>query len=191
MAEPFSLSGWMQNLAGKWLNESEPVVHKKLSPQQQSHQQEIENSLLVLTAAVIRCDRNFDHNTEQTVLLFFDRQFGASRKVYRLNTIQQHLEMGTEPFTKIACTPTQTTHHRPFPSPLARIPLSSGACRSIRTSQRTALPQTHSRLFWHRVKMFSPTSKIAFRRTIAPTPRSASAPRPRSSKPLPPIANWR
>jgi DnaJ like chaperone protein len=104
MTEPFSLSGWMQNLAGKWLNEAEPVVHKKLSPQQQSHQLEIENSLLVLTAAVIRCDRNFDHNTEQTVLLFFDRQFGASRKVYRLNNIQQHLEMGTEPFTKIACT---------------------------------------------------------------------------------------
>lgn len=104
MAERFSFSGWMQNLADKWLTEPDAPSSPKLNPQQQSHQQEIENSLLVLAAAVIRCDRNFDTETEKTVLAFFARQFGEQRKAHRIKTIQQHIEIGTEPFTKMACT---------------------------------------------------------------------------------------
>lgn len=104
MAEQFSFSGWMQNLADKWLTEPDAPSPPKRNPRQQSHQQEIENSLLVLAAAVIRCDRNFDTETEKTVLAFFARQFGEQRQAYRIKSIQQHIEIGTEPFTKMACT---------------------------------------------------------------------------------------
>lgn len=79
----------------------EPGV--KLSPQQRAHQQEIENSVLVLAADVIRCNKNFSSETEETLLVFLNRQFGAKAKHQRINTVNNHIDTGTEPFTKIAC----------------------------------------------------------------------------------------
>ena len=91
----------------------EEVVERKLSPQQKAHQQEIENSILVLAAAVIRCDRNFSAETEKFIHHFLAKQFGATGARQRSNSIISHIEIGTEPFTKIACRELKmlTTHN--------------------------------------------------------------------------------
>lgn len=81
----------------------EEVLEKKLTAQQKSHQQEIENSILVLAAAVIRCDKNFSADTENLIAGFLSKQFGDTNKRKRLHSIATHIETGTEPFTKIAC----------------------------------------------------------------------------------------
>lgn len=81
---------------------SEENSGQKLTPQQQSYQLEIENSLLVLVAEVLRCEKKFSSVAEKNMQDFFDKQFGKKHHAYRLQTIQSHLESGTEPFTKIA-----------------------------------------------------------------------------------------
>jgi len=82
---------------------AEKEVKEKQSPQQKAHQQEIENSILVLAAEVIRCDKNFTGETEAFILQFLAKQFGTTGAKHRSNAITNHLEIGTEPFTKIAC----------------------------------------------------------------------------------------
>lgn len=74
----------------------------KLTPQQQSHQLEIENSLLVLIAEVLRCEKKIGSKAEKLILDFLEKQFGKKRHAQRLQTIQSHIDSGTEPFTKIA-----------------------------------------------------------------------------------------
>lgn len=76
---------------------------KKLSAQQRSHQQEIENAILVLAAEVIRCNRNYNTATQQVVQEFISTQFGERGIKQRLKPIDDHMFSGTEPFTKIAC----------------------------------------------------------------------------------------
>jgi DnaJ like chaperone protein len=76
-------------------------VEKKLSPQQKAHQQEIENAILVLAAEVLRCDKNLNEETERFIQQFMDKQFGVGK--HRIKSVANHLEIGTEPFTKIAC----------------------------------------------------------------------------------------
>ena len=100
MASKFSFNSLIDSVS-KLI--SEEAIEKKQSPQQKSHQQEIENSIIVLAAAVIRCDRNFSTETETFLLYFFSKQFGVQGKQQRLSSISNHLETGTEPFTKIAC----------------------------------------------------------------------------------------
>jgi hypothetical protein len=56
VASKFSLNSLLGSVS-KFISEEE-VIEKKLIPQQKSHQQEIENSVIVLSAAVIRCDKN-------------------------------------------------------------------------------------------------------------------------------------
>jgi len=74
-----------------------------MSPQQQAHQLEIENSILVLAAEVIRCDKNLSADTEKYIHRFMEKQFGGAAQKHRITAVQNHLEIGTEPFTKIAC----------------------------------------------------------------------------------------
>lgn len=81
----------------------EEVVEQKLTPQQKAHNLEIENSILVLAAEVIRCDRNFSADTDTFIQQFLTRQFGAGAGRHRSSSIHNHIEIGTEPFTKIAC----------------------------------------------------------------------------------------
>ncbi|HLP53303.1 MAG TPA: DnaJ domain-containing protein [Chitinophagales bacterium] len=90
------------NSVSKLMSEDE-VVEKKLNPQQKAHQQEIENSILVLAADVIRCDRNFSDATEKFVQQFLAKQFGAVNSKHRSSAVANHIDIGTEPFTKIAC----------------------------------------------------------------------------------------
>jgi DnaJ like chaperone protein len=101
MGRSFSLNKLFGSVSK--LMQEEEVQEKKLSPQQQSHQLEIENSILVLAAAVIRCDNNFSSDTEKHITDYLSRQFGGSNKNKRLQSVQSHVEIGTEPFTKIAC----------------------------------------------------------------------------------------
>ena len=79
------------------------VEEKKPTSRQRSHQQEIENSIIVIAAAVIRCDNNFTSETESFFLDFLLKQFGPQGKTYRLKSIVGHLDSGPEPFTKISC----------------------------------------------------------------------------------------
>lgn len=101
MSKAFSFTK-LFNSVSKMMQEEE-VQEKKLNPQQQSHQLEIENSILVLAAAVIRCDQNFSSDTEKHITDYLNRQFGNRSKTKRLQSVQSHVEIGTEPFTKIAC----------------------------------------------------------------------------------------
>ncbi len=101
MATKFSFSKLL-NSVSKFISEEE-VSGKRLSPQQKAHQQEIENSLLVLAAEVIRCDKNLNESTEKFIHRFMEKQFGATGAKHRIKSISSHLEIGTEPYTKIAC----------------------------------------------------------------------------------------
>lgn len=101
MAAKFSFNSLL-NSVSKLISEEE-VTEKKQTPQQKSHQKEIENSIIVLAAAVVRCDKNFTSDTENFFLDYFAKHFGAQSKQARLKTIGSHLETGTEPYTKIAC----------------------------------------------------------------------------------------
>lgn len=101
MGKAFSFTK-LFNSVSKMMQEEE-AGGEKLTPQQQSHQLEIENSILVLAAAVIRCNLNFSYDTEKHITDYFSRQFGIRNKTKRLQSVQSHVETGTEPFTKIAC----------------------------------------------------------------------------------------
>lgn len=97
----FSFNSFIGSVS-KLISEGD-VVEKGPTAQQKAHQQEIENSILVLVADVIRCDRNFSNDTEVFVQEFLAKQFGPTNKVHRSTTVTNHIEVGTEPFTKIAC----------------------------------------------------------------------------------------
>ena len=97
----FSFNSFIGSVS-KLISEGD-VVEKGPTAQQKAHQQEIENSILVLVADVIRCDRNFTNDTEVFVQEFLAKQFGPTNKTHRSTTVTNHIEVGTEPFTKIAC----------------------------------------------------------------------------------------
>ncbi len=97
----FSFNSFIGSVS-KLISEGD-VVEKGPTAQQKAHQQEIENSILVLVADVIRCDRNFSNDTEVFVHDFMAKQFGHTNKAHRSTTVTNHIEVGTEPFTKIAC----------------------------------------------------------------------------------------
>lgn len=101
MGAKFSFNSFL-NSVSKLIAEEE-TIHNKPSPQQKAHQKEIENSILVLTAAVIRCDKNLTGDTETYIHQFLAKQFGGEVSNQRLKSITNHIETGTEPFTKIAC----------------------------------------------------------------------------------------
>ena len=99
MSIKFSFNSLLSSVS-KFISEEE-IVEKKLTSQQKAHQQEIENAVLVLVAEVLRCGKNLNEATEQFIKQFMDKQFGAARN--RIKSVSNHLEIGTEPFTKIAC----------------------------------------------------------------------------------------
>ncbi len=101
MANKFSFSKLIDSVSK--LMADVDVQEKKLSPQQQSHQQEIENAILVLSAEVIRCNKNFTDDTAKLIHEFIQRQFGSGNRKHRTNTVAHHIETGTEPYTKIVC----------------------------------------------------------------------------------------
>ncbi|MCW5909058.1 MAG: DnaJ domain-containing protein [Chitinophagales bacterium] len=111
MANRFSFTNLIESVS-KLISE-EREKREKLTPLQQAHQSEIENSVIVLAAAVVRCNNNFTTETEKHFQDYLEQQFGAVRKRQRLKHITNHIEIGTEPFTKIACKELKllTTYH--------------------------------------------------------------------------------
>lgn len=103
MAKGFSLNNIISSLS-KMIGDDE-IVDKteKQSPQQQAHQKEIEASIFVLAAEVIRCDKNYTSTTEAYIAEFVQQQFGGRITIQRLKPVANHIEMGTEPFVKISC----------------------------------------------------------------------------------------
>jgi DnaJ like chaperone protein len=63
---------------------------------------EIKNAMLVLAAAVIRCDKNFTSSTESYIEQYLHQQFEAST-INVGKVVAGHVDTGTEPFTKMAC----------------------------------------------------------------------------------------
>jgi DnaJ like chaperone protein len=103
MANKFSFNGLIKSIS-KMMSEEEVVEKKqRLDPQQRAHQKEIEASILVLAAAVIRCDKNYTEATEKYINDFLARQFGGRNTVQRTKAVNEHVEMGTEAYINIAC----------------------------------------------------------------------------------------
>ncbi len=102
MSKKFSLDDLFSSIS-KLISEPDSG-EKKLSPQQQLHQLEIENSILIVAAEIIRCDRNFSEDTEIHILEYLTKHFGAAGKKRRVQSVARHVEMGTEAFIKMACT---------------------------------------------------------------------------------------
>lgn len=83
----------------------EDVAEKKdaKNPVQKAHDEEIQNVILVLAAAVIRCNRNYTGDTEHFIHRFMAKHFGQAGLKQRMESVYQHIDSGTEPFTRIAC----------------------------------------------------------------------------------------
>ena len=73
------------------------------SPGQKLHEDEIQNAILVLAAAVVRCDKNYTTGTEKFIRDFLARQFGTTGLTVRMRAVPSHIDIGTEPFTRISC----------------------------------------------------------------------------------------
>lgn len=91
------------NSISKLISEEQVTEKPRRDPQQVAHELEIQNAILVLTAEVIRCNKNYTTNTEDFVLQFFVKQFGERGAKERISSISGYLDMGTEPMLKIAC----------------------------------------------------------------------------------------
>lgn len=85
------------------LAESGRASEVSASPKFKAQQQEIENAVLVLTAEVVGCNKNFSSGTEKFIQQYLAKHFGDDGKQQCSTTINNHLEIGTSPFIKIAC----------------------------------------------------------------------------------------
>ena len=104
MTKKFSLNNLLGTLSKILSDETDPVEkQQRKSPQQRSHEAEIENSILVLVAEVVRCNRNFTTDTENFIRQFFSKQFGAAGMAKRIKSIDSHLDAGSGPYVQIAC----------------------------------------------------------------------------------------
>ncbi len=65
---------------------------------------EIQNSLIVLTADVIKASKDFPSPTEQFVVNYFNQHFGFIYSKKRMEQLQNHLSVNTSSYTKISCT---------------------------------------------------------------------------------------
>ena len=103
MANRFSFNNLIDSIS-KMISE-EGVVEKKQkkTPTQKAHDDEIQNAILVLAADVIRCNRNYTAETEKFIYDFLVKQFGAVGVKHKISSIAEHLDVGTEPLTKISC----------------------------------------------------------------------------------------
>lgn len=102
MRKRFSLEDLFSSIS-KLISEPD-TGEKRPGSQQQLHQLEIENAILILAAEIIRCDRNFSEDTESHILYYLTKQFGATGKQRRVQSVARHVEMGTEAYIKMACT---------------------------------------------------------------------------------------
>src|SRR4051812_20347826 len=101
MPGKFSFNNLIDSIS-KLISE-EQVVEKKQSSSQKAHDDEIQNAILVLAADVVRCNRNYTAETEKFIHNFLSKQFNAPGLKHKMNAVSEHLDVGTEPLTKISC----------------------------------------------------------------------------------------
>jgi DnaJ like chaperone protein len=83
--------------------ENQELIGEQKSSAQKQHVSEIETAVLVLTAEVIKANRNFDNATEKAVREYLTKQFGSADAT-KIKQVANYIETGTEPFVKISCT---------------------------------------------------------------------------------------
>lgn len=103
MTKKFSLNNLLGSLAKILSDQAEPAEKQHRKSPQRLHEEEIANSILVLAAAVVRCNRNYTLDTKNFIRQFFSRQFGTHGLVKRMESVDSHLETGAEPYVRIAC----------------------------------------------------------------------------------------
>jgi len=69
----------------------------------QSAQNEIEAAVIVLATEVMRLDGNYSSDTRKVLSDFLERNFGKTGPAKRNKLINDHLFVGPQPFTKMAC----------------------------------------------------------------------------------------
>jgi DnaJ like chaperone protein len=103
MASKFSFNGLLHSIS-KMISDAE-VVEKKAgkSPVQKAHDDEIQEAIFVLAASVIRCNRNYTSDTETFIYKFMAQHFGAAGMKVKMESVNTHIDTGTEPYTRMAC----------------------------------------------------------------------------------------
>jgi len=69
----------------------------------QSAQNEMEAAVIVLATEIMRLDGNYSSETKKILFDFLERNFGRVPAAKRNKLINDHLFVGPQPFTKIAC----------------------------------------------------------------------------------------
>jgi DnaJ like chaperone protein len=103
MTAKFSWNGLFTSISRIISEEQITETRKEKTAREKVHDDEIQLAILVLAADVIRCNRNFNGDTEKYIEEFLILHFGQHGVKHRLKTIQAHLDTGTEPFTRMAC----------------------------------------------------------------------------------------
>lgn len=70
---------------------------------QQSAQNEIESAVIVLATEIMRLDGNYSSETKKILFEFLERNFGRISPAKRNKLINDHIFVGPQPFTKMAC----------------------------------------------------------------------------------------
>lgn len=69
----------------------------------QSAQNEIESAVIVLATEIMRLDGNYSSDTKKILFDFLEKNFGKVTAAKRTKLINDHLFVGPQPFTKMAC----------------------------------------------------------------------------------------
>jgi DnaJ like chaperone protein len=70
---------------------------------QQSAQNEIESAVIVLATEVMRLDGNYSSETKKILFDFLEKNFGKITASKRDKLINDHVFIGPQPFTRMAC----------------------------------------------------------------------------------------
>ncbi|MDB5284120.1 MAG: molecular chaperone DjlA [Bacteroidota bacterium] len=103
MPGKFSFNNLFDSIS-KLISEEDAFEKKQTkNPLQKSHDDEIQNAILVLAADVVRFNIYYTGDTEKFIQEFLVKQFGAVGVKRKMNLVSEHLDIGTEPLTKISC----------------------------------------------------------------------------------------
>jgi DnaJ like chaperone protein len=80
---------------------TEPSAGEK--QRQQSAKEEIESAIIVLATEIMRLNGNESAETKKILIDFLNRNFGKGPAAKRNKQIEDHLFVGSQPFTKMAC----------------------------------------------------------------------------------------
>jgi DnaJ like chaperone protein len=78
------------------------------SQRKQSAQNEIESAVIVLATEIMRLEGNDSSDTRRILFNFLEKNFGKVSSAKRNKLISDHLFVGPQPFTKMACEQVKT-----------------------------------------------------------------------------------